>query len=128
MKYMSYRQIVSLMLYIQRGTFIVLCLPPTSFELFYICTVLDFGTAAEDMVDTYNHHISMGTKNIPYNYLEKQSEKKSRIIQNPSKNCSCLACSGYDTNGRIRWSAFLIISWLPMTFRWHLDFFKKDSY
>ena len=65
---------------VQRGSSMALYLPPTSLELFYICKVLDFGAAAEDMVDAYNHHISMGTKYIICNYLEKESEKKSRII------------------------------------------------
>ena len=65
---------------VQRGSFITLHSPPPSFKFFYIWKVLDFGTAAEDMVDAYNHHISMGTKYIICNYLEKKSENKCRII------------------------------------------------
>ena len=78
MRQMSYGQILSSMLY--RGSLIAFYSPPTSFELFYICNALDFGTAAEDMVGAYNHHISMGNKYILCNYLEKKSEKKSKII------------------------------------------------
>ena len=86
---------------VQRGSFIDLYSPSTSFELFYICKALDFGTAAEDMVDAYNHHISTGTK-YTFNCLEKKSEKKSRIIYKILPKTVRLACSGYGTNGRVR--------------------------
>jgi len=56
---------------LQICSFIALYSPPSSFELFYLCKVLDFGTATEDMVDAYNHRVPMGTKYVLCNYLEK---------------------------------------------------------
>ena len=47
----------------------------SSFELFYLCKVLEFGTATEDMIDSYNHQITIDTKYILCNYLKKIAEK-----------------------------------------------------
>ena len=75
---------------VQRGSFIALYSPPTSFKLF-LCKVLDFGTAAENMVDAYNNPISMGAKYIQCNYLGKIIwEEEQDHLQNPFKNCSFL--------------------------------------
>ena len=65
---------------LHRGSFIALLSHSDSFELFYLCKVLEFGTATEDMIDSYNHQITIGTKYILCNYLEKIAEKKNRII------------------------------------------------
>ena len=65
---------------LQRGSCIALFSHSSSFELFYLCKVLEFGTATEDMIDSYNHQITIGTKYILCNYLEKIAEKKNRII------------------------------------------------
>ena len=65
---------------LQRGSFIALYSHSSSYELFYLCKVLEFGTATEDMIDSYNHQITIGTKYILCNYLEKIAEKKNRII------------------------------------------------
>ena len=65
---------------LQRGSFIALFLHSSSFKLFYLCKVLEFGTATEDMIDPYNYQITIGTKYILCNYLEKIAEKKNSII------------------------------------------------
>ena len=46
---------------LQRGSCIALFSLSSSFELFYLCKVLEFGTATEDMIDSYNHQMTIGT-------------------------------------------------------------------
>ena len=60
---------------LHRGSFIALLSHSDSFELFYLCKVLEFGTATEDMIDSYNHQITIDTKYILCNYLKKIAEK-----------------------------------------------------
>ena len=67
-------------MFYKKGSFIALFSHPSSFELFYLCKVLEFGTATENMTDSYHHHVTIGTKYILCNYLEKKAEKKDRIV------------------------------------------------
>ena len=48
-----------------------------SLELFYLCKVIDFGVAIENMVNGYNHIISQGSRECLY--YQKQKETKSKI-------------------------------------------------
>ena len=64
---------------VQAGSYIALFSPPNALELFYLCKVLEFGVAVEDMQDDYNHTVLKGSKFIKCNYLKKKSEKKGRI-------------------------------------------------
>ena len=58
---------------------IVIFLPPTSQELFYLCKVLDFGLALDDLCDKYNHIVPKGTNYIKCQYLERICEKKRNV-------------------------------------------------
>ena len=64
---------------VQQGNIIDLCSPPTVFEPFYLCKVLDIGIATEKLVDARNHQLDIGTKYIKCHYLEKMNEKRSII-------------------------------------------------
>ena len=60
---------------VKQRNIIALYSPPTAFEPFYLCKVLETGVANEEMVDTYNHQLNIGDKFIKCNYLEKVKEK-----------------------------------------------------
>ena len=60
--------------------FIALFSPPSANELFYICIVLDFGIATSAIVDIYHHGILEGHPCIKCQYLEKDIEKKNKIM------------------------------------------------
>lgn len=61
------------------GSFIALYASPQSFEIFYLCHVVDITVATETMSDDYGHIIEKGVKYLICNYLEKKSERKGRI-------------------------------------------------
>ena len=50
-----------------------------SMELFYLCKVLKFGVAEEDMTDG-NHKVSKGQSFILCNYYERIDEKRSKVF------------------------------------------------
>ena len=64
---------------VQPGNVIALYSPPTAFEMFYLCKVLDTGIASEKMVDESNHNIDIGTQFIMCQYFEKVKEKRSYL-------------------------------------------------
>ena len=57
---------------IQVGSIIAIFSHLNSFELFYICKVLKFGDAAEDLSDNNNHVVLNGNSYILVNYSEKK--------------------------------------------------------
>ena len=65
---------------LQKESFIAIFSPPNSRELFYICKVLYFGVADEDLTDNYIHFILKGSSFITCQYLERLSEKKRNIF------------------------------------------------
>ena len=67
---------------LQKETFIAICSPPMSQELFYLCRVLDFGVALDDLCDKYNHKVPKGTSYIKCQYLERICEKKETCAIN----------------------------------------------
>ena len=62
-----------------KNTTIALYSSSNSLELFYLCKVIDFGVAIENMVDEYNHIIPQGSRYIECQYYQKQKETKSKI-------------------------------------------------
>ena len=69
-----------------------------SLELFYLCKVIDFCAAIENMVDEYKHIIPQGSPYIECQYYQKQKETKSKIcyIQVTPKKV-CLLDTGFIT-------------------------------
>ena len=65
---------------IVKGNIIALYSPPNSMELFYLCKVLDFGIANENLIDKYNHVILKGNKYLKCQYFTKISEKKGKYF------------------------------------------------
>ena len=51
---------------------IALFSPENAIELFYLCKVIDYGVATDELSDTNNHHIAKGTPYILVNYFEKR--------------------------------------------------------
>ena len=51
-------------------------------ELFYLCKVLDFGTANENLCDKFHHVILKGSKFIKCQYFQKIKEHKQKIHYN----------------------------------------------
>ena len=62
-----------------KNTTIALYSSSNSLELFYLCKVIDFGVAIENMVDEYNHIILQGSRYIECQYYQKQKETKLKI-------------------------------------------------
>ena len=60
-----------------KNTTIALYSSSNSLELFYLCKVIDFGVAIENMVNGYNHIISQGSRECQH--YQKQKETKSKI-------------------------------------------------
>ena len=56
---------------LSRNTTIALYSASNSLELFYLCKVLDFGIADENILDDYNHLIPKGSKYIKCQYYQK---------------------------------------------------------
>ena len=48
-------------------------------ELFYLCKVLDFGVALDDLCDKYNHIVPKGASYIKCQYFERICEKKRNV-------------------------------------------------
>ena len=65
---------------LQPCSYVALYSPPESFELFYLCYVIESGIVSESMCDDYNHVIETVTTYLKCNYLEKKSEKKGNIF------------------------------------------------
>ena len=64
---------------LKKNTTIALYFASSSLELFYLCKVLDFGIADENMIDDYNHLIPKGSKCIKCHYYQKRKESRSGI-------------------------------------------------
>ena len=62
-----------------KNTSIALFLSSNSLELFYLCKILDFGIADENLVDEYNHIVPQGSRYIECQYYQKEKETKSEI-------------------------------------------------
>jgi len=59
--------------------FIVIFSPSKSTELFYLCKVIDFGVAPENVTDKYQHNVPQGSSFIKCQYLEKMFEKSKSV-------------------------------------------------
>ena len=64
---------------LQKETFIAIFSPPMSRELFYLCNMLDFGVALDDLCDKYNQIVPKDTSDIKCQYLERICEKKRNV-------------------------------------------------
>ena len=64
----------SILAIIRIGNIIALFSPPSSFELFYLCKVVNFGVAQIELKDEYDHVILDGQSFIQCQYLEKVGE------------------------------------------------------
>ena len=64
---------------LSRNTTIALYFASNSLELFYLCKVLDFGIADENLVDDYNHIIPKESEYTKCQYYQKQKESQSGI-------------------------------------------------
>ena len=65
----------SVMEIIQNGSIIALFSPSNALELFYLCKVVDFGRASEDMMDRNKHVVLTGQPYIKVQYCEQKSTK-----------------------------------------------------
>ena len=79
-----------------KNTTIALYCSFNSLELFYLCEVIDFGVAIENMVDEYNH-IPQGSPYIECQYYQKQKETKSKIYYRLLPKNVCLPDTGFIT-------------------------------
>ena len=79
-----------------KNTTIALYCSFNSLELFYLCKVIDFGVAIENMVDEYNH-IPQGSPYIECQYYQKQKETKSKIYYRLLPKNVCLPDTGFIT-------------------------------
>ena len=81
-----------------KNTTIALYSSSNSLELFYLCKVIDFRVAIENMVDEYKRIIPQGSPYIECQYYQKQKETKSKIryIQVTPKKV-CLLDTGFIT-------------------------------
>ena len=61
---------------VKQENIIALYSPPSAFESFYLCKVLETAVANEEIVDTCNHHLNIRGKFIKCNYLEKVKGKR----------------------------------------------------
>ena len=64
---------------LSKNTTIALYSSSNYLQLFYLCKVLDFESAAESMTVEYNYVISKGSKFIKCYYYKKQKELRSGI-------------------------------------------------
>ena len=62
------------------GSFIALYSSPQSFEMFYLCHVVNITIATETVCDDYGNVIEKGVKYLICKYLEKKAKKKGQII------------------------------------------------
>ena len=70
---------------IQEGTFVAMRSAKNSTELFYISEVVGKGVAPTYIEDASGHGIAAGEVYVTVKYLEKQSEKKDKVIYKYSK-------------------------------------------
>ena len=84
-----------------KNTTIVLYSSSNSLELFYLCKVIDFGVAIENMVNGYNHIISQGSRECLY--YQKQKETKSKIHYKLLPKSLCLLDTGFITITQCNW-------------------------
>ena len=64
---------------ISKDSVIALFSPSSSFELFYLCHVYDFGIAQENMKDDSDHIVFKGQPFIKCKYYDKISEKSRKV-------------------------------------------------
>ena len=64
---------------ISKGSVIALY---TSFELFYLCKVVDCGIASENLIDQNEHVVPVGARYIKCKYFEKKQEEKCCVYYN----------------------------------------------
>ena len=64
---------------IQKGSIIASYSEQKSMELFYLCKVVEFGYASENLCDHYNHNSTNGSIYIKCQYLQKIKEQKQTI-------------------------------------------------
>ena len=62
--------------HIEKGSYIVLYLPPQTSGLFYLCKVLICETTTTSISDANDHTVLQGMKYIRAHYLEKVKKKK----------------------------------------------------
>ena len=87
-----------------KNTTIALYSSSNSLELFYLCKMIDFRVAIENMVDKYKCIIPQGSPYIECQYYQKQKETKSKIhyIQVTPKKV-CLLDTGFMTISQFNW-------------------------
>ena len=64
---------------LQKETFIAIFSPPLSRELFYLCKVLDFSVALDDLCDKYNYIVPKGTSYIKCQFRKNMLKKKRNV-------------------------------------------------
>ena len=84
-----------------KNTTMALYSPSNSLELFYLCKVIDFGVAIENMVNGYNHIISQGSRECQH--YQKQKETKSKIHYKLLPKSLCLLDTGFITITQCNW-------------------------
>ena len=66
---------------VETGNIVALFAPPESFEMFYLCKVIE--VAKKEMIDDYHHTIQKGSVYLKCHYLEKRSKVGYKLL---SKN------------------------------------------
>ena len=64
---------------VETGNIVALFAPPESFEMFYLCKVISIEVAKKEIIDDYHHTIQKGSVYLKCHYLEKVSEKRSKV-------------------------------------------------
>ena len=75
---------------VKAGNVMALFSPSNALELFYLCKVINSGTATEDMYDKFEHYIPKGFSYLSVHYYEKKANsefsKNGHVIYKLSKN------------------------------------------
>ena len=64
---------------VETGNIVALFAPPKSFEMFYLCKVIFTEVAEKEIIDDYHHALQKGSVYLKCHYLEKVSEKRSKV-------------------------------------------------
>ena len=64
---------------VETGNIVALFAPPALFEMFYLCKVISNEVAEKEIIDDYHHTIQKGSVYRKCHYLEKVSEKRSKV-------------------------------------------------
>ena len=64
---------------VETGNIVALFAPPKLFEMFYLCKVISIEVAEKEIIDDHHHTIQKGSVYLKCHYLEKVSEKRSKV-------------------------------------------------